>query len=586
MPSNGGRQSDVRQTDGSTSFEGGIDSGKLATIQSGANPNGLARNQNAWLSNGTVRGGGITQRYGWVRRCKIVSQPAKYQGGYMYEPDLEFPYLMLAISGRMFQVRVDTDFSVNDVTTPSTQNDPLIEQHWLTQAEQFLIDQDNLAEPRVWDGVTLRRISAMGGPPPFIPTGQSMDYFMGRLWVANGREYLAGDIVLGPSGTAPYGKRDAVLHVTENTYLAGGGVFIVPTVAGNIRAIAHTANLDTALGEGRLFIFTRKTIYAVNVTPTRAQWQALSEPLQTVVQRQFGTTSDRSIVPVNGDLFFQSVDGVRSLLLAIRNFGQWANTSISREENRVLAFNDRALLRFGTGINYDNRLLQSVLPFQTPVGAAWKGLMPLDFDLLSNLGEKLPPVWEGMLEGLDHLQLFVGDFGGRERAFAVVLSRIDPADIELWELTNSERFDEDDRRVEWFVETPAYTWGNSFTLKELDSMEIWIDRMYGTVDFKVEFRPDSDPCWYPWHEWRECTARNSCEDVNNPVCYPIQPFCESFRTTMVLPKPPHPCGQIGRPVNIGYQFQMRITIKGFCRIRGILVHAFPRDKQPYLGITC
>lgn len=585
MPANGIRQSDVRLTDGSVTFEGGVDSGKLSTIQSESNPYGLARNKIAWGSNLTVRGGGITQRYGWLKRNKIVSQPAKYQGGYMYQPDLDFPYLMLSISGRMYQVRVDTDYSVHDVTTASTVNNALIEQHWLTQAEQFLIDQDNVSEPRVWDGVKLQRVSAMGGPAPFIPTGQAMDYFMGRLWIANGREYLAGDIVLGSSGTAQYQKRDSILHVTENTYLAGGGVFIVPTVAGNIRAIAHTANLDTSLGEGRLFVFTRNTIYAVNVTPTRAQWQALSEPLQTVVQRQFGTTSDRSIVPVNGDLFYQSTDGIRSLLLAIRYFQQWGNTSISREENRVIAFNDRALQRFGFGINFDNRLLQSVLPFQTQVGAASSGVMPLDFDLISNLGEKPPPVWEGMLEGLDHLQMFKGDFGGRERAFSIVLSR-KTGDIEVWELTNSERFDEDEHRVEWYFETPAYTWGSSFTLKELDSAELWVDRLFGTVDFKVEFRPDSDPCWYLWHEWRECIAKNSCEDVNNPICYPIQPFCESYRTTMVLPKPPRSCGQNSRPINIGYQFQLRISIKGFCRVRGLLVHALPVQRQPYQGITC
>ena len=582
---NGIQQSQVRLTDGSTSFEGGIDSGKLATIQSQSNPTGLARNELSWASNVTMRGGGITQRYGWVRRCQVVSQPALYQGGYMYDPDNAFPYLMLAISGRMFRVRVDTDFAVTDVTTPATLNSPTIEQHWLVQAEQFIIDQDNVAEPRVWDGNILQRISAMGGPPPFIPTGQSMDYFMGRLWVANGREYLAGDIVLGPSGTATYGKRDAILHVTENTYLAGGGVFIVPTVAGNIRAIAHTANLDTSLGEGRLFVFTRKTIYAVNVTPKRSEWQTLSEPLQTVVQRQFGTTSDRSIVPVNGDLFYQSTDGIRSLLLAIRYFTQYGNTSVSREEDRVIAFNDRALQRFGFGINFDNRLLQSALPTQTPVGVCSKGLLPLDFDLVTNFGERLPPSWEGMLEGLDHLQAFVGDFGGRERAFTVVHSRL-TGDIEVWELTNSERTDEDDRRVVWYVETPAYTWGSTFTLKELDSGELWVDRLSGTVDFTVEFRVDSDPCWRMWHQWRECSARNSCEDVNNPICYPTQPFCESYRATMALPKPPHSCGQNSRPINIGYQFQLRITIKGFCRIRGVLVHAFPVMKQPYQGITC
>lgn len=574
----------LRLTDGSTTFEGGIDSGQIPTIESVLNPNGLKRNQLSWLTNATVRGGGITCRTGWVKRTKIISQPCLYQGGYMYEPDFDFPHLILNISGRTYQVRVDTDYTVNDVTAgrlfPADQP-----QHWYAQGEQFLVIQNGVNDPLVWDGTALRVITEFGGAN-LLPPGQSMDYFMGRMWVANGREYLAGDIVRGPSGTAPYNFRDAILHMTENTYLAGGGKFIVPTTAGNIRALAHTANLDTALGEGRLFIFTRKTIYACNVTPTRAQWATLTEPLQTVVQRQFGTTSDRSIVPVNGDLFYQSIDGVRSLLLAIRYFDQWGNIPISREMERILRFNDRALLRFGTGINFDNRLWQSVGPKQTPVGVAHQAVMLLDFDLISNLGSKLPPVWEGIYEGLDFLQLFVGDFGGRERAFAVIHSHI-TGDIELWELTTSERFNENDRRTEWYLETPAYTWGNNFTLKKLDSAEFWFDKISGTVDVTVEYRVDQNPCWIRWHTFQMCSARTSCETVEHPVCYPEQPFCEGYKATITLPQPPVDCvDSQGRPSNIGYQFQMRITVHGWCRIRGILIHAIPVDKAPFAGMAC
>jgi hypothetical protein len=579
-----GSSSSVRITDGSTTFEGGIDSGRIPTIESVLNPNGLKRNQLSWLTSATVRGGGINCRTGWVKRCVVAEQPALYQGGYMYEPDFDFPYLMLNISGHTVQVRVDTDYAVNDVSNGRFFPADGI-QHWFAQGEQFLVMQDGVNDPLVWDGSTLKFITEFVGINP-LPPGQSMDYYMGRLWVANGREYLAGDIVRGPSGTAQYGLRDAILHMTENTYLAGGGKFIVPTVAGNIRALAHTANLDTALGEGRLFIFTRKTIYACNVTPTRAQWSTLTEPIQTVVQRQFGTTSDRSIVPVNGDLFYQSVDGVRSLLLAIREFDQYANIPISREMARILRFNDRSLLRFGTGINFDNRLLQSVAPVQTPAGVVHKAVMALDFDLISNMGTRLPPVWEGIYEGLDILQMFVGDFGGRERAFAVVVSRI-TGDIEIWEFTTSERFDEDDRRIFWYFETPAYTWGNSFSLKKLDSAEIWFDKIFGKVNVTIDYRVDQNPCWIRWHAFEVCSARTSCETIEHPVCYPEQPFCEGYKATVTLPQPPVECvDSQGRPSNIGYQYQLRVTIHGWCRVRGLLVHALPIEKQPFLNMTC
>jgi hypothetical protein len=70
--------------------------------------------------------------------------------------------------------------------------------------------------------------------------------------------------------------------------------------------------------------------------------------------------------------------------------------------------------------------------------------------------------------------------------------------------------------------------------------------------------------------------------VNNPVCYPLVPFKESFRSTITLPTPPETCESItGRPAYIAYQFQFRITIKGFCRIRGLVWHCGPVERDMY-----
>jgi len=601
---------DVRLVDGSLSFESGVDSGRIPTIAGPEFPNGLKRNQLAWLTNGTVRGGGINQRLGWKPSVQDQDWSGLYQGGWLYEPGAEFPYLILDIGGRTYRVNVGTDNSVVDVTAGSGPNPATEDQHWMRQGEEFLLIQDGVSEPLVWDGATLQRISAVGKSVQKLPTGRAMDYFMGRFWVAGpsgsaygaasaGRAYLAGDIVGTPgatsSGTAPYLYRDSILNITENAYLIGGGLFIVPTSAGNIRALDHTANLDTALGEGILLPMTRKSIYSTNVVPDRAAWQTLKDPLQRVSQINFGTTSDRSIVSINGDLYMQSAPNgdIRSHLMALRYFQQPGNVPISRNENRVLRFNDRSLLRFGSGMEFDNRLWQTVLPFQTDVGVAHQGIMPLDFDVISSFEEKLPPAWEGMYEGLDFMQLFSGDFGGRQRAFAVIRSRLS-GQIEVWEMTTTDRFDSqvglDGNRVTWYLETAAYTFGNPFALKELESLELWVDKLLGTVEFEVYYRPDSWPCWIKWRAWKECTTKSCAEDEEAISCYPVEFDCESFRATMVLPKPPAECintgEQTSRPSNIGYQFQVRIIIKGWCRIRGILLYALPREKRPFEGMVC
>lgn len=431
---------------------------------------------------------------------------------------------------------------------------------------------------------------------PELPAGEAMDYYMGRVWIANGRQYLAGDIVRGPSGSAQYGYEDSVLKNTENSYITSGGAFTVPDQAGNIRAMKHPANINTNLGEGQLLPFTRRQIYSVNVVPTRAAWATLTEPIQRVAQINFGTTGDRTVVPVNGDLYYQSVDGVRSFQQAVREFEQVGNVPLSHEEERAIVLNDRELLRWGTGVEFNNRLLQSCLPYRVPVGVAHRGVLPLNFDVLNSISGKLPPIWEGLWEGLSVLKHLKGDFGGRQRHFALVWSELHQA-IELWEQVEGAQEDTataGDNRITWSFESPSFDWGNSFQLKELETIEIWVDRLQGKVEFHLEFRPDQYPCWTFWNRWDECSARDSCEDPGalQPCNHPEQQYLPQYRAMMVMPKPPTTCNEaLGnpphrRPMNLGFSFQLRLTVKGYARIRGIILHAYEKERAPFSDMRC
>lgn len=585
-------QSLTRVVTGQIAFEGGVDGGRVALLATEANPSGLRFNQLSWLVNGSVRGGGITPRAGWFNVASdFPSDASLFQGGYVYEPDYDYPYVIFVAGGRTYRVRVDTDNSIEELTVPGEELSATAPKVWFCQAENYLIIQDGINRPLVWDGSFLRKIINMPGADPdpdkMLPAGEAMDYYMGRVWIAQGREYMAGDIVgSSASGTLGPTYRDAILHSTENLWLTGGGKFTVPTVAGDIRALAHTANLDTALGEGQLFVFTRNTIYSVNVPATRSDWAQTAQPLQRVAQMRYGAVSERSIVKVNGDLFYQAYDGVRSLMLAIRYFNQWGQTSLSHNVNRILQFNDRALIRYASGIEFDNRLLQTSLPIQTPVGVAHQALIALDFDLMTSLNEKLPPIWEGHLEGLDFLQLLEGDWGGLQRAFSFAVSRV-TGRIQLWELSQGNKADNEDDRVTMVVEFPAYHFDDPMQLKQLDNGELWIDRMFGTVDFTLYYRQDQNPCWIRWYGWQECATRTTCEDVTDPICYPeSRAYCEQDRITIVLPKAPGEVCDTGnrRPTDYGYSFQVKIEIKGFCRVRGLRLWAWLKDREPYQNV--
>jgi len=309
----------------------------------------------------------------------------------------------------------------------------------------------------------------------------------------------------------------------------------------------------------------------------------------TVVQLSNGWVNDTSVVAVNGDLFYQSLEpGIRSLNQSTRFFGQWANIQISANEVRIFNFNDRALMRFASGVYFNDRMLQTALPVQTSKGVVHNALIPLDFNPISSFKRELPPNWEGMNEGLKIFQLGQGDFGGRERAFATALS--DDNSIKLWEITKFAKFDHngaDENRIVWIMEFPAFTWGDESMLKKLLGAELWIDRLVGTVDFIMQYRPDGQACWINWHAWKKCSAKNAEETVATPITYPLVPCPESYFATMTLPKPPSDCASAtGRPSDIGYQFQARLIIKGFCRMRALYLHASKVGRKMYENITC
>lgn len=433
-------------------------------------------------------------------------------------------------------------------------------------------------------------------PEPELPAAGPMVYYQGRIWYAFGRQYTAGDIVAGPSGTTAYNFTDSILKVTENPLAIGGDGFIVPSDAGDITALDYTANDNQLLGEGPLYIFTRKQIYQLVVPVSRTDWiaaNAAQAPTQTLTQRKYGTTSDRCVVAVNSDLFYQTMEpAIRSLKVSVRNDNEWVNVALSRNEQRILGKTDRTLMDFATGIEFDNRLWQAVLPKQTSAGVAFSGVVPLDFDIISSFGQetenanRVPPAWEGAYDGLDILQLFEGDFGGIQRGFAVMVSRVDGT-IQIWEINAKGTEDlvgAQDNRIAWQFESPAYTWNREFDMKELDGAEFFVDSIEGTVRFKVEYRVDSDACWQFWGETEFC-ATASPTPVDG---YPAPTFCKGFKFPITLAKPrPGTCDSMNiRPTNRGYQFQVRVTVLGTMKMKGMVLWALPLERQPFENINC
>lgn len=571
-----------RLSDGFTKLDGGCNSG-VAT----SDPLLGQLNQVHFAVNTTFRGGWPIPRPGLIKRhlsfpnadTEAAFKSALFQEASAYNPDDGSLKLMSMHGGRVFRISVSNmaTYEVLDVSIAGDLNPSARQRAWSVQGENYWILQDGQTKPFIYNGATARRSMVNE-----VPVGTAMAYGMGRLWVAKGREYLGGDIVNGPSGTPSLGFRDSFLKFTENLYIAEGGAFGLPLYAGDITGLKFIENINSALGVGELIIHTRNAVFANSVPPDRASWKDLREPIQRIVQKKFGSVSADSIVDASGNQFYRRRDGIGELMIAVRNFGQPGNTAISNEMKRIIQADDRNLLMFSRAGVFDNRLLMTCSPYRTPVGVAHRGLIALDFDPLTTIGGKRPPAYDGLWTGLKVLKIVVGEHEEVERCFIYAVNGSN--EIELWEQTADLKHDNDgnaDSRIQWYYETRNLDFGSKFEMVKLDAGDFFVDNVSGEVDFDVDYRPDSYPCWIDWDAWEECATTDLCiEDFG--ACPTLPNFKPQYRPKKQFTQPADTFDPITKQMHrTGYEMQFRFKTTGYCRHKQFRANAIDVQEAPY-----
>lgn len=403
---------------------------------------------------------------------------------------------------------------------------------------------------------------------PELPVGRMGAYGLGRNWMSlpDGASYIGSDIVGSSSGSPAEKFRDSVLNITENNYLSGGGVFRIPVSGQQINAMRFPATLDSSLGQGPLQVLTQNMVFSCNAPVQRSTWQDLTNPIQTQSLIGGGALAQESTVAVNGDLWFRSIDGIRSLKLARQDFfTSYGNTPQSVEMNRTILADDKRLLAYGSAKVFDNRLLMTAAPAQAGGGVYHTSLIALNLDPISSLREKTPPVYDGVWQNRNILALVVGTFNSVERCFAFIYDTT-ALTIGLTEIIPSETsviFDDDSDRIRSSYESPALFYQPDTATRELlrlDDGEIIIKDLVGDVRFDVYYRPDYDQNWHSWHSW---------EVTDTP----------SWQPRMGLGSPDYKQGdtETGRPFAVGYSFQVKVVITGSCRVLGMNFYAVTQE---------
>lgn len=439
---------------------------------------------------------------------------------------------------------------------------------YMVIAEDFLIAQDGFSKPLIFDGSISRRSNTISNE---VPVGTVMAYGIGRLWVNTGyrtNQFVASDIVYGPTGTDDYGKRDAILKFTENSFLAGGGFFTAP---GIITAMQFASSLDTSTGQGPLMVMTEDAICSVNAPTAREAWAVVTDPIQTISLRTSGATSFYGTVTVaNGDIFYRSQLGLNSFFVARREFGTWGNTPISGEMQNVIQDDAPELMLYSSAIVFDNRLLFTVSPRPDGNGAYWKGIGVLDFDTMSTMFDKSSPVYDGTWTGVDPQWLFTGKYGRTQRAFMAV--RGDDGLNQLWEISQKDQFDNGDGRIKSKLITRSFSFQNPLEMVRLSNLELFISNVIGDVDVTVRYRPDEYPCWFSWKaqavcaNWRKCDGWQNCE---TPIA-----FRNGYKTRIGFGQPPDEDEtNDGKPARCGYVHQVSLETEGHVEIQKLRLRA-------------
>ena len=558
----------------------------------------------------------------------VVTKTGNYfQGSFFYvnKTDPGKSCLIAVSGGYVFRIapalgyvaRLDIDYNPGNTLIPSTFEVPTppiyisgfrvdaTKEVYFCQAEKYLIMQNGVDRPWVWDGDGLFQTgvginyldsTAINMRTASMPIGTHMAYGQGRLFIASPTKdsFQAGDIVFGGSteeipisqsiqgpyafiSTSPSqhgfqtgdvvsisghsstpningtwrvlgtnqtgftisagltnggvggqvvksneGDESDLLRFTETRYLNEGGFLQIPSSMGSIRGMAFQPMGDTATGQGDLLVFGEQGVASFAVSTPRDQWKA-TPGFQRVALSNIGLVSSRTLVPINNDLFFRSLDGLRAYRNARAQQDGYNITPLSVELDAILDFDTEGLLSASSAVYFDNRLLFTVSPRENfynieseiikyrPI--SFQGIGVLDFNSMGVAGDKSPAIFDGVWTGLEVLQLVTGVTNRLPRCF-IFSYDTESNSNQLWENYPWALFDYplgvSQRKIAAAVNTRGFDFQLPWNLKKLERGDMWIGELSGDTSVNVYYRPDENPCWFPWHSFSTCSETETC----------------------------------------------------------------------------
>ena len=507
--------------DGSTNFLGGQDA---SNAPSEIPPNTYAAGINVSVQQGKPRPRWgmqtrdlLTPIEGGIKTPTLTTTPfedilfsGKFQGAIPYSIGQEF-FQVVIVSGCIFMVN-QTTFKVTPIEIKKGGRlDPTATRVYWSPAGRFLVIFDFPARPVIVEGMTARRADPEKNEVPVSVLGA---YNQNRLFIANaGNEFTAGD----PAGSlaAP----DAPITFNEVIEANTGftdQIFQLSTNYNNdpITAMAFLQQADTGTGIGTFLVATRRAVYAYLTQQPRTEWKPGQFGSNFIYNT--GIAGQQAFTNVMSDLYFISPDGqLRTASMSREEQGRWSKIPISREVQNWLIYRDRNLTQYVNLVYFKNKILVTANPYRTgardtqmnPVtDLAFGGMVVLELDNISKLGQTGQPAWAGLWTGARPMQLLENDdrlFMWAKEGERNQLYEVRP-DLTLDLIHGRERY------IRSRIYTRQYVFENPFQNKEIHSMDVNINELEGDLKLDVKYRNSETPEFQDWRTFEHVAPYRTC----------------------------------------------------------------------------
>ena len=578
-------------SDGTVDFTGGQDASKVAGR--------IAQNAYAAGVNITVKKGVPAPRWGF-RYCKLtfpegtVAIPGgktrtyedlfysgKYQSLIPYSIGQDF-YILIIISGVPYLVNQQT-LNVQVLNLPANEPklSPLRPRTNASAAGRYLAVFDYPAYPVIIEANSARRADPTKDEILISTNGT---YNQNRLFIANnGNEFTGGD----PAGS----KLTPNAPITFTEVLAPSSPYVdqffqLSTNYNNdpITAMTFLQATDTSTGIGPMLVSTANAIYSYQTQNPRAQWEASRFGSNFVFSS--GIAGPAAFVNVGSDVFYIANDGqINSLSMSRDEQKRWSKVPISREVENWLKYNDKSLTKFGAMTYFKNKIIATCNPYVADavsldgfpaVDYAHAGMVVLELDNISTLGQTSAPAWAGLWTGINPMGFAVND----DRCF--VMSKDGSANA-LYEIDPSITYDvvpEGMRYVKSIIYTREYDFKDSFQNKELSSIDFGLNEVQGDFELNVSYKPSQASNYTHWNTfkhnapWRTCSAPTDCQ---------IPGFAaHNFKEVNLGSPDKNTCSPVTNELYSQFRrLQVKLEITGkYWEIDGMKLNAIPKMYAP------